>query len=134
MSKTLECMILISREVWEADNAGELQALGAMMCAAHLEPPSPENMAEFTRTESEEGKPDIWHACEMNDGSPMYQFANSIPNMMGPNGNVLIPMLMAEAQAIITRHDTRFKIGTGTQEWFKFMGVKQETPPEPEDV
>jgi len=122
MSKTLECMILINAEVWDADNAGELQTLGAMMCASHLEPPTPENLAEFTRITHEEGKPDRWQACTKG-GVKFYRFANSIPNMVGSQGNVLIPMIMQEAQEVITRQDTCFKVGVESDEWFNFWGV-----------
>jgi len=113
---TLELMILLNAEVWgdTAENESDWQRCAAIMCDVHRLPRTAENMQRLMT--------DGWVECTVSD-VPFKMWCNSVVNILGDKGQVLVPALVAEAKEAITRPDTKFEIGFNSGEWFNFWGV-----------
>jgi len=118
MSNTLELMILLNAEVWgdTPENQSDYERCAGIMCDVHRLPQTDANKSELMDK--------IWVDCTVNE-VPFKMWCNSVVNILGDKGQVLIPSLVAEAKGNITRPDTRFEIGFNSGEWFKYWGVEQ---------
>ena len=121
---TLQVMVLLNAEVWgdTAENQTDWQRCAAIMCDIHRLPRTEANMTALMT----EG----WVNCKVGEDD-FKLWCNSVVNVLGDKGQVLIPALVAEAKEAITRADTRFEIGFNSSEWFAYWGV---ITPEPDVV
>ena len=119
---TLELMILLNKEVWgdTPENEADWQRCAAIMCDVHRLPQTDANK----QTLMDQG----WVECTVSE-VPFRMWCNSVVNILGDKGQVLIPSLVAEAKQAITRPDTKFEVGFNSPDWFEFWGVdKREEP------
>lgn len=116
--KRLELMVLLNTEVW--DIAEDYQRASILMCLVHRIPATETNKTDIM-DRNKAGNP--WVECEKEDGTVFYKWVNSIENVLGDNGQVLIPGLIAAAQSQITRPDTKMEIGFDSNDWFEFWGI-----------
>jgi hypothetical protein len=118
MAKYLQLMVLLNSEVW--DNAEDYERAAQLMCLVYRIPATEKNKTSIM-DRGKVGNP--WNICEKADGTEFYSWQNSIENILGDNGEVLMPAIITQAKAQISRPDTRFEVGFEAQEWFEYWGV-----------